>query len=190
MATSEQQESLSRVMGLKEADEKPHLYCSFCGKSQHDVKKLIAGPTVFICDECVDLCEDILNERPRDPRETNSVTFHLWMPHRDSLLWERMNIPASKLLEEALGVSLAGTEFENIDIGKLGDLLTAQALKILTDAKTSIEDLDADIESLQLAIETNEQHVLNARTYLDEDKARKGQLQILQERRQQLLSQQ
>ena len=35
------------------------LYCSFCGKSQHEVRKLIAGPSVFICDECVDLCNDI-----------------------------------------------------------------------------------------------------------------------------------
>src|SRR6478609_4905546 len=38
------------------------LYCSFCGKSQHEVKKLIAGPSVFICDECVDLCNDIIRE--------------------------------------------------------------------------------------------------------------------------------
>jgi hypothetical protein len=37
------------------------LYCSFCGKSQHEVRKLIAGPTVFICDECVDLCDDIID---------------------------------------------------------------------------------------------------------------------------------
>lgn len=37
------------------------LYCSFCGKSQHDVKKLIAGPSVYICDECVDLCQDIIS---------------------------------------------------------------------------------------------------------------------------------
>jgi len=41
--------------------EKP-LYCSFCGKSQHEVKKLIAGPSVFICDECIDLCTDIITE--------------------------------------------------------------------------------------------------------------------------------
>jgi hypothetical protein len=39
------------------------LYCSFCGKSQHDVRKLIAGPTVFICDECVDICSDIIDEK-------------------------------------------------------------------------------------------------------------------------------
>jgi ATP-dependent Clp protease ATP-binding subunit ClpX len=38
------------------------LYCSFCGKSQHEVKKLIAGPSVFICDECIDLCNDIIRD--------------------------------------------------------------------------------------------------------------------------------
>ena len=42
------------------------LYCSFCGKSQHEVKKLIAGPTVFICDECVELCMDIIKEESKD----------------------------------------------------------------------------------------------------------------------------
>ena len=42
------------------------LYCSFCGKSQHEVRKLIAGPTVFICDECVELCMDIIKEESRD----------------------------------------------------------------------------------------------------------------------------
>ncbi|MGK4455671.1 ClpX C4-type zinc finger protein, partial [Klebsiella pneumoniae] len=38
------------------------LYCSFCGKSEHEVRKLIAGPSVYICDECVDLCNDIIRE--------------------------------------------------------------------------------------------------------------------------------
>ena len=42
------------------------LYCSFCGKSQHEVRKLIAGPTVFICDECVELCMDIIKEEGKD----------------------------------------------------------------------------------------------------------------------------
>jgi ATP-dependent Clp protease ATP-binding subunit ClpX len=44
------------------SDSKSTLYCSFCGKSQHEVRKLIAGPTVFICDECVELCMDIIRE--------------------------------------------------------------------------------------------------------------------------------
>ena len=51
------------------SDNKNTLYCSFCGKSQHEVRKLIAGPTVFICDECVELCMDIIRE------ETKSTGF-------------------------------------------------------------------------------------------------------------------
>ena len=46
-------------------DSKSVLYCSFCGKSQHEVRKLIAGPTVFICDECVELCMDIIREESK-----------------------------------------------------------------------------------------------------------------------------
>jgi ATP-dependent Clp protease ATP-binding subunit ClpX len=49
-------------MATKPSDTKNTLYCSFCGKSQHEVRKLIAGPTVFICDECVELCMDIIRE--------------------------------------------------------------------------------------------------------------------------------
>ena len=50
---------MSKIGG---SDSKNTLYCSFCGKSQHEVRKLIAGPTVFICDECVELCLDIIGE--------------------------------------------------------------------------------------------------------------------------------
>ena len=49
-------------MSKASGDSKNTLYCSFCGKSQHEVRKLIAGPTVFICDECVELCMDIIRE--------------------------------------------------------------------------------------------------------------------------------
>ena len=48
------------------SNNKNILYCSFCGKSQHEVRKLIAGPTVFICDECVELCMDIIKEENKD----------------------------------------------------------------------------------------------------------------------------
>ncbi len=50
---------------LSNSDSKNTLYCSFCGKSQHEVRKLIAGPTVFICDECVELCNDIIKEESK-----------------------------------------------------------------------------------------------------------------------------
>jgi len=51
---------------MSEKNNKNILYCSFCGKSQHEVKKLIAGPTVFICDECVELCMDIIKEETKN----------------------------------------------------------------------------------------------------------------------------
>ncbi|HHM05916.1 MAG TPA: ATP-dependent Clp protease ATP-binding subunit ClpX [Gammaproteobacteria bacterium] len=66
-------------------DGKKLLYCSFCGKSQHEVRKLIAGPSVFVCDECVELCNDIIREEMQDkasagkdsklptPREINEI---------------------------------------------------------------------------------------------------------------------
>ncbi len=60
-------------------DSKNTLYCSFCGKSQHEVRKLIAGPTVFICDECVELCMDIIREE-----------------HKTSLVKSRDGVPTPK----------------------------------------------------------------------------------------------
>ena len=52
-------------MSKMDTEDKKTLFCSFCGKSQHEVKKLIAGPTVFICDECVELCNDIIKEESK-----------------------------------------------------------------------------------------------------------------------------
>src|SRR6201988_5430430 len=55
-------------------DDGKLLYCSFCGKSQHEVKKLIAGPSVFICDECIELCNDIIrDEAPAEGASTKSA---------------------------------------------------------------------------------------------------------------------
>ena len=54
---------------IKSNDDNKLLYCSFCGKSQNEVRKLIAGPSVFICDECVDLCNDIIHEELNDSNE-------------------------------------------------------------------------------------------------------------------------
>ena len=78
-------------MSDKKGSSEKLLYCSFCGKSQHEVRKLIAGPSVFICDECIELCNDIIREetpaakpaqgrqvRPadaaRDPRRSSTST--------------------------------------------------------------------------------------------------------------------
>lgn len=57
------------------------LYCSFCGKSQHEVRKLIAGPSVFICDECIELCNDIIREEMQGDEATKLVKSNLPVPH-------------------------------------------------------------------------------------------------------------
>ena len=66
--------------GGKGDDSSKLLYCSFCGKSQHEVRKLIAGPSVFVCDECVELCNDIIREEVAESTESTGET-RLPVPH-------------------------------------------------------------------------------------------------------------
>ena len=74
-------------------DSKNTLYCSFCGKSQHEVRKLIAGPTVFICDECVELCMDIIREE-----------------HKTTLVKSRDGVPSPKDIFKVLDDYVIGQE--------------------------------------------------------------------------------
>ena len=75
------------------SDSKNTLYCSFCGKSQHEVRKLIAGPTVFICDECVELCMDIIREE-----------------NKSSLVKSRDGIPTPKEIRKVLDDYVIGQD--------------------------------------------------------------------------------
>src|ERR687898_289870 len=81
---------MSKVGG---GDSKNTLYCSFCGKSQHEVRKLIAGPTVFICDECVELCTDIIREE-----------------HKSSLVKSRAGVPTPAEIKGVLDDYVIGQE--------------------------------------------------------------------------------
>ncbi|MDX2236993.1 MAG: ATP-dependent Clp protease ATP-binding subunit ClpX, partial [Hyphomonadaceae bacterium] len=74
-------------------ESKNTLYCSFCGKSQHEVRKLIAGPTVFICDECVELCMDIIREE-----------------HKSSLVKSKEGVPSPKEIKGVLDDYVIGQE--------------------------------------------------------------------------------
>ena len=67
---------------MNQKKDKDTLFCSFCGKNQKEVKKLIAGPTVFVCDECVELCMDIIKEENKKLPSyiiNNSIKFKDWI---------------------------------------------------------------------------------------------------------------
>ena len=76
------------------SDSKNTLYCSFCGKSQHEVRKLIAGPTVFICDECVELCMDIIREE-----------------HKSTLVKSRDGVPTPREICQVLDDCVIGQDY-------------------------------------------------------------------------------
>ncbi|SFP47520.1 ATP-dependent Clp protease ATP-binding subunit ClpX [Nitrosomonas cryotolerans] len=81
------------------------LYCSFCGKSQHEVRKLIAGPSVFICDECIDLCNDIIREEMQGDEATRLVKSDLPVPREICQILNQYVIgqePAKKILSVAV----------------------------------------------------------------------------------------
>src|SRR5688572_13707956 len=67
-------------MSDKKGSSEKLLYCSFCGKSQHEVKKLIAGPSVFICDECIDLCNDIIRDETTTEAGSGAIKSDLPTP--------------------------------------------------------------------------------------------------------------
>jgi len=82
------------------------LYCSFCGKSQHEVRKLIAGPSVFICDECIDLCNDIIREEAStDPAGGKAAKSDLPSPHEICEILDQYvigQVQAKKILSVAV----------------------------------------------------------------------------------------
>jgi ATP-dependent Clp protease ATP-binding subunit ClpX len=81
------------------------LYCSFCGKSQHEVRKLIAGPSVFICDECIDLCNDIIREEASTDTGAKTTKSDLPSPHEICEILDQYvigQVQAKKILSVAV----------------------------------------------------------------------------------------
>ncbi|HMW54672.1 MAG TPA: ATP-dependent Clp protease ATP-binding subunit ClpX [Accumulibacter sp.] len=92
-------------MTEKKSGTEKLLYCSFCGKSQHEVKKLIAGPSVFICDECIELCNDIVRDEIASEPGGKGVNSDLPTPREISALLDQYVIgqePAKRILSVAV----------------------------------------------------------------------------------------
>ncbi|MEF8699401.1 MAG: ATP-dependent Clp protease ATP-binding subunit ClpX [Candidatus Accumulibacter sp. UW26] len=92
-------------MAEKKSGTEKLLYCSFCGKSQHEVKKLIAGPSVFICDECIELCNDIVRDEISGDQGSKGIRGELPTPKEISALLDQYVIgqdPAKRILSVAV----------------------------------------------------------------------------------------
>ncbi len=178
------------------SDSKNTLYCSFCGKSQHEVRKLIAGPTVFICDECVELCMDIIREETKStglktkdgvptPREICDVLddYVIGQMHAKRVLsvavhnhYKRLNHAA-----KAPEVELAKSNILLIGPTGCGKTLLAQTLARILDVPFTMADattlteagyVGEDVENIILkllqASEYNVERAQRGIVYIDE----------------------
>ncbi len=180
---------------MSSKDESSQLTCSFCGKSQDEVKKLIAGPTVYICDECIELCNDIIDEESRLDQTSDPELKHLPKPVELKDILDEYVIGqerAKKILSVAVYnhyKRVESTEKNDIEIQKSnvlllgptgsGKTLLAQTLARVLDVPFAIADatnlteagyVGEDVENIILSL-------LQAADY-DLEKAQKGIIYI------------
>ncbi len=170
------------------------LYCSFCGKSQHEVRKLIAGPSVFICDECVDLCNDIIREEIQE-NVAEGTSEKLPKPHEISAILDQYVIGqrrAKKVLAVAvynhykrLRLGAKSKDKEPVELGKSnillvgptgsGKTLLAETLARMLDVPFTIADATTLTEAGYVGedVENIIQKLLQKCDY-DVDKAQQG----------------
>ncbi len=171
------------------------LYCSFCGKSQHEVRKLIAGPSVFICDECIDLCNDIIREEMQGDDATKLVKSNLPVPREICQILDQYVIgqeSAKKILSVAvynhykrLKNVTKSDETDDIELSKSnillvgptgsGKTLLAQTLARLLDVPFIMADATALTEAGYVGedVENIIQKLLQKCNY-DAEKAQRG----------------
>ena len=178
------------------SDSKNTLYCSFCGKSQHEVRKLIAGPTVFICDECVELCMDIIREETKSsgfkssdgvptPREICAVLddYVIGQEHAKRVLSVAVHNHYKRLnhAQKASDIELAKSNILLIGPTGCGKTLLAQTLARILDVPFTMADattlteagyVGEDVENIILkllqASEYNVERAQRGIVYIDE----------------------
>ncbi|MFC3628094.1 ATP-dependent Clp protease ATP-binding subunit ClpX [Paracoccus angustae] len=177
------------------SDSKNTLYCSFCGKSQHEVRKLIAGPTVFICDECVELCMDIIREETKSsglksgdgvptPKEICAVLddYVIGQEHAKRVLSVAVHNHYKRLNHGAKGdIELAKSNILLIGPTGCGKTLLAQTLARILDVPFTMADattlteagyVGEDVENIILkllqASEYNVERAQRGIVYIDE----------------------
>jgi ATP-dependent Clp protease ATP-binding subunit ClpX len=177
-------------------DSKNTLYCSFCGKSQHEVRKLIAGPTVFICDECVELCMDIIREehkttlvKSRDgvptPRDICNVLddYVIGQDHAKRVLSVAVHNHYKRLTQQAKTADIEISKSNILLIGPTGcgKTLLAQTLARIIDVPFTMADattlteagyVGEDVENIILrllqAADYNVERAQRGIVYIDE----------------------